>query len=371
MLRRLIKGCELSSCLLVLTLLGTASAEGQTGAPVGFPPGTPASSVVRQQIDLIYRQAAAAKNLEEIGQALAAAQQIKPQDLKTRDYLLNLTAWMHNRRGEMFTEMASVQTKGGNSTDAARFEAQAIAEFSSAIQMHPNSRAFHNRGVSYATEGKYEQALQDFTKCLQQNPNDLNARFNRAELNLELGNYEQAEQDYSMLLTAQPNDSAALVGRAHVRFYIGKFEDSLLDFDDAIARDPSNALAYADRADLYAYLGRWEEAARDYRTAIRIDNNLGRAYQSAAWLMATCPEDRFRDPQLALRAAKRAIDLEGSRDYRYMDTLAAAQANANLFPQAQQTMQDALRSAPAEVVPELEQRLTLYSANRPYRDVPQ
>lgn len=371
MLRRLIKGWELPICVLVFTLMGMAPVRGQTGAPVGFPAGTPVSSVVRQQIDLIYEQAAAAKNLEEIGQALAAAQQIKPQNLKTRDYLLNLTAWMHNRRGEMFTEVANAQAKAGNSTEAAKLETQAIAEFSSAIQIHANGRAFHNRGVSYATQGKYQEALQDFTKCLEQNPNYLNARFNRAELNLELGNYEQAEQDYSLVLSVQPNDSAALVGRAHVRFYIGKFEDSLLDFDDAIARDPGNALAYADRADLYAYLGRWEEAARDYRAAIRIDNNLGRAYQSAAWLMATCPEARFRDPQLALRAAKRAIDLEGSRDYRYMDTLAAAQANANLFPQAQQTMQDALRHAPAEVVPELEQRLTLYSANRPYRDVPQ
>ena len=319
--------CMISSSLIAQTgaVQGIVARPTSVGPAIGIPA---AGNSARQQVDALYAQATTAKTAEELTQALGLAKQITPEDPQTRDYLKNLTAWLHNRRGEMLTQLAHEQTKAGRPAEAATLEEQAV---------HP----------SYA-----------------------NARFNRAELYLELGQYEDSENDYSMVISAQPTDSAALIGRGHVRFYRGQFEDSLMDFNDAIVRDPGNALAYADRADLYSYLGRWEPAARDYRMAIRIDGNLGRAYQSAAWLMATCPDDRFRDQQLALRAAKRAIDLEGSRDYRYLDTLAAAQANAGLYPQAQQSLQQALQAAPSEVVVELEERMTLYQANRPYRDVP-
>jgi tetratricopeptide (TPR) repeat protein len=102
--------------------------------------------------------------------------------------------------------------------------------------------------------------------------------------------------------------------------------------------------------------------------AIRLDNSLGRAYQSAAWLMATCPEQRYRNEQMALRSAQRAIELDGSADYRYLDTLAAAQANARQFTEAQQSVNKAIESAPSDVVSELRQRLALYKSNRPFRD---
>ncbi|MCP4190546.1 MAG: tetratricopeptide repeat protein [Planctomycetaceae bacterium] len=368
-------GWVFTACCLIATpiMAQTDATQGVAAQPVsvGQVIGIPAAgNTARQQVDALYAQATTAKTIEELTQALGLAKQITPQDPQTRDYLKNLTAWLHNRRGEMLTQMAHEQTKAGKPAEAATLEEQAVQEFTASTQLKANGRAFHNRGVSLATQGKFKEAIDDFSQCLAMNPSYTNARFNRAELFLELGQYEESENDYSRVISAQPTDSAALIGRGHVRFYRGQFEDSLMDFDDAIARDPGNALAYADRADLYSYLGRWEPAARDYRMAIRIDGNLGRAYQSAAWLMATCPDDRFRDPQLALRAAKRAIDLEGSRDYRYLDTLAAAQANAGLYPQAQQSLQQALQAAPREVVVELEERMTLYQANRPYRDVP-
>ena len=86
--------------------------------------------------------------------------------------------------------------------------------------------------------------------------------------------------------------------------------------------------------------------------------------------MATCPDEKFRDEGLALRAAERAIELDGQEDYRYLDTLAAAQANAKRFQEAQKSVQMALKSAPQNVVPDLQQRLTLYQSSRPYRDIP-
>jgi tetratricopeptide (TPR) repeat protein len=185
---------------------------------------------------------------------------------------------------------------------------------------------------------------------------------------MELKKFAEAEREYSEVIRLDPHDVGAKISRGHARFYLGQFDAALRDFDDCVQQDGENAIAYADRADLYAYLGRWEQAARDYRMAIQLDKSLGRAYQSAAWLMATCPEDRFRDAKLALRAAQRAIDLDGTADYRYLDTLAAAQANAQRFSEAIKSLNDALEVAPHDVTSELRDRLTLYQAQRPYRD---
>ena len=281
-----------------------------------------------------------------------------------------ILAWLHNRTGELLTQQAQQLAVANDESGSNQMEQQAIEHFTTSIDLAPNARAFHNRGVSLAATGKFDEAIKDFGRCLEYDPNYANAFFNRAELNLELGHFEAAKEDYSAALLANPKDVDALMGRGHTRFYLGEFEDSLLDFDDAIRNDPKRSVAYADRADLYAYLGRWEPAARDYRMAIRLDKNLGRAYQCAAWVMATCPEEKFRDENLALRAAERAIELDGKEDYRYLDTLAAALANANRFPEAQNSVQMAMKAAPEDLVPELQQRLTLYQSNRPYRDIP-
>lgn len=365
-------GVCLSGLLAPVTL--SAQTETQTQAQgvshQAVPPAT--GKGLQPAIDALYRQAGAATDVDQLLQLQQTCRRLReklPND-ETGTYVRRLLAWLHNRTGELLTQQAQQLAQANDESGSTRVEQQAIEQFTTSIDLEPNARAFHNRGVSLAATGKFDEAVQDFSRCLDHDPNYTNALFNRAELNLELGQYQAAEADYAAVLLANPNDVDALMGRGHTRFYLGKFEDSLLDFDDAIRSDPKRAIAYADRADLYAYLGRWEPAARDYRMAIRLDNNLGRAYQCAAWVMATCPDEKFRDENLAVRAAERAIELDGRADYRYLDTLAAAQANAKRFQEAQKSVQMAMQAAPQDVVPELQQRLALYQSRRPYRDVP-
>ncbi len=107
-------------------------------------------------------------------------------------------------------------------------------------------------------------------------------------------------------------------------------------------------------------------AANDYRQAIRLDRAFGRAFQSAAWLMATCPDAEFRNPELAVRAAQKAIELDGQRDYIYLDTLAAAWASSNQFDKAQDVVRRAIQLAPAENSAPLKHRLELYRNGQPF-----
>jgi tetratricopeptide (TPR) repeat protein len=181
----------------------------------------------------------------------------------------------------------------------------------------------------------------------------------------QLQQYQKAVLDYDAVLRADPQDAAAYSGRGWSRFHLQQYDDALLDLNTVVRLRSDDATAYADRADVYAYLGQWERAAGDYRVAIRLDNQLGRAYRNVAWLMATCPEQRFRNPTLALRAAERAIELDGPSS-RSLDTLAAAQASAGKFTEAVSTLEKALETASNGEVAGLQQRRALYESDQPY-----
>jgi tetratricopeptide (TPR) repeat protein len=339
-------------------------------APQQSTPDAPTSADSRQAIDAVYQLAASADSVAQLEQALEQCTQLRQQSLSAEDvkYVRQLQAWLLNRRGEAYSTAAERAMDKAQEAEAVRLERLAIADFTAATEVDRQWRAFHNCGVSWAMLGKYDDAIASFGQAIELNPTFANARFNRAELSLETGRYDLAEKDYAGVIRLDSSDVAAHIGRGHALFYLTRFDEALAEFDVAIQLQPDNAVAHADRADLHAFMGRWEEAAQDYRAAIQLDRNLGRAYQSAAWLMATCPDPRYRDVQLALRSAERALELDGATDYRYLDTLAAAQASAGQFPPAIEAIEQAIAVAPADVRPELQQRLRLYQAKRPFRD---
>jgi tetratricopeptide (TPR) repeat protein len=84
--------------------------------------------------------------------------------------------------------------------------------------------------------------------------------------------------------------------------------------------------------------------------------------------MATCPDEKYRNDELALESAKRAIQLDGDGDWLYLDALAAAQANAGEFDEARQTLGKAIQIAPEKIATTLRQRLKLYVSGKPYRE---
>jgi tetratricopeptide (TPR) repeat protein len=139
------------------------------------------------------------------------------------------------------------------------------------------------------------------------------------------------------------------------------------DYDQAVQFDPTNPERVTNRGDAFRSLGQWERAANDFRRAIDLDSQFGRAFQSSAWLMATCPDAAFRHPELAVQAAQKAIELDGSQDYIYLDTLAAAWANSGQFDKAQDVLRRAVQLAPAENAASLKHRLELYRNGKPFR----
>jgi tetratricopeptide (TPR) repeat protein len=338
-------------------------------SPAQQPP--PNAGDVKALLREAHAKSKSAKTVEDYTELIQtceqALQQGLPDDLS--QYAKELFAWAHNRRGELYAEQAGTIAEAGREDEAVEFDTKAMKDFEKAVELNPDYwKATHNRGVSYAVAQRFDEAIADFTRVVELKPDYLNAWFNRAEIHFEHGRYEEAAADYGKAIELKPDDYDALLRRGHALFHLRRFREALADYDRTVELAPEKIESLVNRGDAYRNLGQWREAAEDYRKAILLDHQSGRAYQSAAWLMATCPDQRYRNDQLAVQAAEKAIELDGREDFRYLDTLAAAQASSGEFEKARTTIADAIKVAPEEQREALQRRLALYQGNRPFRE---
>jgi len=343
----------------------TARASNQASSPQST-----ASDAVSADLLSIYQQTRTATQEAEITAIARACAKVIPDAKRSRvdrDYASNLFAWALNRRGELRNEQAARLVEQGQVDQASSLDQQAAKDFETALQYNPqNWRTHHNLGISLAMKGDYVRAIREFSAAIELKDDYPNSHFNRAELYFELSQYPQAMDGYTQSIALSDTDPQYFNSRGHCRFMLEQYEDALADYLRATELGTDSAVYATDLADAYQYLGRWEEAAKAYRTAVAINSKYARAYQNAAWLMATCPDSKFRNVDLALSAAKKVIELTGERTPQTLDTLAAATAAVGNHREAVSLQQEAIRLAEKEDKSELSQRLALYERGKSF-----
>ena len=89
-----------------------------------------------------------------------------------------------------------------------------------------------------------------------------------------------------------------------------------------------------------------------------------------AWVLATAPEERLRDGELAFRLANQVCQATGFEHARAVDVLAAALADVGRFEEAVQMTERSLTLFGPVQTPfrkDVEMRRSLYEQRRPYR----
>lgn len=330
--------------------------------PIAKPEAAPLTSAqqhVSRLIVEIHEKAQTAKTAEEYTFILASCRRalaVEPKG-ELADYAKTLAAWALNRRGQLRADAGDDQ--------------HAMLDFEDALKLDSNQwRALHNRAVLRAQTGDFEQAFDDFNRCTELNPRFAKAYSNRGALFVQAGDLLAALQDYRRAIQLDPDLAVAHKGRGRVCHMLGSLDESLYHFDAAMLLAPSDAHVVASRADLLADTGRYSDAAAEYRRAVQMDKTLAHAHRSAAWLLATCPEDDVRDPAGAMEFALKAIDLDRRENIVSLDTLAAAQANSGDFAAAITTMDRVLAMAPKKELSTYKYRQELYTDSKPFRIQP-
>jgi tetratricopeptide (TPR) repeat protein len=327
----------------------------------------------------IFRHVAEAPQLDEAGQLLieahTACTTAKPETELTevidkciaalrlnikgenKQFATTLISWSLNRRGQVYA--------GAGNTELAD------SDFEEALNFDPNNwRALHNRGVSYAESGKFAEAFDDFNAVIKTNPKFAKAYTNRATLFVQAGDLESAEKDYRSACKLDNKLASARLGLARVCHSGGRWDEALEHFTAAAKLDPENPGILCSRGDLLSDMGQYADALASYAMAIEVKPSFGHAYRNGAWLLATCPDEQFRDPENAILGAKQALECEYGERHVALDTLAAALASAGEFDEAIATLEEAIELAPSTVRAEYVARVKLYEEGQPFRTQP-
>ena len=211
------------------------------------------------------------------------------------------------------------------------------AEFTKIVQAFADYYTYYRAGLQAATLRWFDQALKDFRESARQNPD-------HGPTHYWLGFcFAQAGQD----------DEAV----THLRRGLELEPDS--------ARDHHLLGAVLTRT------GRYEEGLAHLETAFKAHPRDGGLANNLAWVLATCPEVKFRNGRRAVELATKVCEASGFRVPTYLDSLAAAYAEAGDFAGAVKTAAMAVelaRKDPSGPAPAIEARLQLYKAGRPFRE---
>lgn len=318
------------------------------------------------------RSAKTAQTELELQQILRLCEQAKTAKPTAKEsaYAKTLAAWAHNRRGELLADHAQSVPNASDAQRAA-IEQKALKEFDTAIKLDQTKwKAYHNRGVSNGALGNNDKAIADFDKVIELKPDFHLAFFNRGELRRQSGQFDEAIADYSQAIKLAPDDPMPLVGRAMASAHLGHDESAFRDYSAAVELAPTNVSYRLERAEFAQLLSKWDVASTEYAKTIEIQEDCAAAFRGYGWLLATCPQPKFRSAKAAIEATERAVALATDThelDYRYQDALAAAYANAGRFDAAVKLMDAALASAPQEAAEELTHRKSVYASKQPYR----
>ena len=122
--------------------------------------------------------------------------------------------------------------------------------------------------------------------------------------------------------------------------------------------------------DRYYSVGQYSNAVAMLHQTVLSDPKDDWSYNRLAWIQATCPDGSVRNGHDAVAAAGKACELTEWRNWRCIDTLAAAYAEAGDFERAFEFQEQALRTGnPTEAEQKrIRERIALYKQSQPFRE---
>lgn len=172
------------------------------------------------------------------------------------------------------------------------------------------------------------------------------------------------------LHTRQPAWRIAAVHVARGDAHAGKGDllRAHADYQRALAYAPTTVNDYHNRASIYRRLGNYRAAAADLTKASEMQPKSALHLNDLAWLRATATDSNGRNGREAIALATRACEMTKWKEPDYIDTLAAANAEAGDFERAIQHQLKVLQMKPRSDRhrPSMEARLALYRQRQPY-----
>lgn len=127
------------------------------------------------------------------------------------------------------------------------------------------------KGIQSDDLGKYTQALDEFKKAIEINPDYADSYNKRGLVYYNQAQYELAIKDYNFAIQLNPKYTDAYNNRGIVYFELEKYDLAISDYSKAIELDPKYAKAYHNRGLIYvAKLKNYDKGCSDWKKACEL-----------------------------------------------------------------------------------------------------
>lgn len=182
-----------------------------------------------------------------------------------------------------------------------------------------SARKLYKAGEEFVENGKYADAVEQYTNALKIDPEYTQAYIARARALIQMEKYEQALEDCTRAMVFSPKDQGIYTMAGKIQFILGKYMESIDYLNTATSLKKRDHDPYQYKARSLMALEKYERALEVIDTALIIDRNNYydnylkgqileklRDYSQAEvyYRKATNNKDRFVDPYLALARLK-------------------------------------------------------------------
>ncbi len=239
-----------------------------------------------------------------------------------------------------------------------------------ALNIEPSEKAYYVQALILNARQEHAQALDIYHKSIELKPTAL-AYMNLANTLHTLGQSGEAVEYYHKAIEMDRFDDEVRYNLGFVHYQTGNLDKALNCMTETLRVNPDHIKANRIRADILYKLGRTEPAIEQYYKSLQFLPDNVYVLNTLAWLLATSPNPPMQNDGDAVKFAEKVCLLTGHAQYSFIDTLAAAYAANGDFKNAVETAEKAIElaqgSANETELQELQDRLELYKANKPYR----
>lgn len=240
---------------------------------------------------------------------------------------------------------------------------EAIDRLETLLRRRPDVAEGHNNlGSMLLLEARVDEAIRSFEAAIREDPDLAEAFHNAGRALSHAGRHVEAIPRFERARELRADDVPTQIGLADALARVGRPDEAIDRLEEALRLEPGSAPAHGALGSLLSSAGRTSEAVAHYEESLRIEPDQAELLNNLAWIRATDPDPGTRDPDEALRLARRAVSLPGGRSASALDTLAAAEAAAGLFDDAAGSAEAALELARAEGRAELAAQIALHLA---------
>jgi tetratricopeptide (TPR) repeat protein len=218
---------------------------------------------------------------------------------------------------------------------------EAIENFRRAIQINPNnSESLDDLGVALADKGRFEEAIENYRKAIQINPNNPEAPNNLGIALAAQGRFDEAIKNYYKAIQLNPNSFKALSNLGIALAAKGRFDEAIENYRQAIQLNPNSFEAPNNLGLALAAKGRFDEAIENYRQAIQLNPNSFEALDNLG--IALAAKGRFDE---AIENFRQAIQVNSNRPETFFH-LGMALGQSGRIREAVAQYREALRLNP-------------------------